>query len=382
MSLSTALELLLLAGHALASPPGYAPGYHGDGPWGGHPQPGQPSSFNSWDLKKFTTLVTFGDSYTDDSRLGYFSDHDGQAPPVGWVNPTNYHASDGGRIWPQYVKQYSGVNLYNYAVSGAVCSNNITPRTFSYINAPFPAVEQYEIPAYIADSQYIIPSSGQRFLITPSDETVYSMWIGTNDLGNYAFISDSQVKGTNIVNYTDCVYAQLQRIYENGGRYFVLQNVAPLNLAPLYATPENGGLGPGPGNQYWPDKPSNSTEISYRMEEEVVTVNRIYDFQTPFEVLVKKSMPEAKIVVMDMHGLISDIYYNPAAYLNGTAPLNVTGYVNSHCNATGQDCMPDPNPDSFLWYDALHPSEQADRIIAREFVDVVNGGGRWGMYWG
>lgn len=136
------------------------------------------------------------------------------------------------------------------------------------------------------------------------------MWIGTNDLGNYAFITDSQVKGTNIVNYTDCVYSQLQSIYENGGRYFVLQNVAPLNLAPLYATPENGGLGPGPGNQYWPDKPSNITEISYRMEEQVVTVNRIYDFQTPFEVLIKKYMPEAKVVVMDMHGLVSEA--NPA----------------------------------------------------------------------
>ncbi|KAF7198339.1 Acetylesterase [Pseudocercospora fuligena] len=381
MSLSTAFELLLLAVPTLASPPGYAPGYHGGGPWG-HGPPGQPSSSTSWDLKKFTTLVAFGDSYTDDSRLNYFSEHDGQAPPVGWVNPANYHAADGGRPWPQYVKQYSGVNLYNYAVSGAVCSNNITPRTFSTINAPFPAVEQYEIPAYIADSQYIEPSTNQQFLIAPQDETVYSMWIGTNDLGNYAFITDSQIKGTTIVNYTDCVYSQLQRIYDKGGRYFVLQNVAPLNLAPLYATPENGGLGPGPGNQYWPDKPSNITEISYRMEEQVVTVNRIYDFQTPFEVLIKKSMPEAKVVVMDMHGLISDIYHNPSSYLNGTAPLNVTGYVNSHCNATGQACMPDPNPDSFLWYDALHPSEQTDRIIAREFVGVVQGGSRWGMYWG
>ncbi|KXT07508.1 hypothetical protein AC579_2173 [Pseudocercospora musae] len=373
MSLSTAFELLLLAVPVLASPPAYTPGHHG-APWA-YPPPGQSSSSNSWDLKKFTTLVAFGDSYTDDSRLNYFSEHDGQAPPVAWVNPANYHAADGGRPWPQYVKQYTGINLYNYAVSGAVCSNNITPRSFSLINAPFPAVEQYEIPAYIADSQ------SQNFLVAPQDETVYSMWIGTNDLGNSAFITDSQVEGTNIVNYTDCVYAQLRRIYEHGGRYFVLQNVAPLNLAPLYATPENGGVGAGPGNQYWHDKPSNLTQISYRMQEQVVTVNRIYDVQTPFEVLVKKSMPEARVVVMDMHALISDIYHDPSSYLNGTAPLNVTGYVNSHCNATGQACTPDPNPDSFLWYDALHPSEQTERIIAREFVDVVAGGSKWATYW-
>ena len=46
-----------------------------------------------WDLANFESLVAFGDSYTDDSRLGYFGSHNGSAPPVGWVNPavrTNY----------------------------------------------------------------------------------------------------------------------------------------------------------------------------------------------------------------------------------------------------------------------------------------------------
>lgn len=38
-------------------------------------------------LSNFKTLVTFGDSYTDDSRLGYFINNDGEAPPVGWVQP-------------------------------------------------------------------------------------------------------------------------------------------------------------------------------------------------------------------------------------------------------------------------------------------------------
>jgi len=40
-----------------------------------------------WDLKNFKSLVTFGDSYTDESRIGYFSSHKGSAPPVGWIGP-------------------------------------------------------------------------------------------------------------------------------------------------------------------------------------------------------------------------------------------------------------------------------------------------------
>lgn len=45
------------------------------------------SSASSWDLKNFTSLVAFGDSYTDDSRLNYISAHNGSLPPVGYDNP-------------------------------------------------------------------------------------------------------------------------------------------------------------------------------------------------------------------------------------------------------------------------------------------------------
>lgn len=75
-----------------------------------------------------------------------------------------------------------------------------------------------------------------------------------------------------------------------------------------------------------------------------------------------------------------DIYNNPSEYLNGSAPLNVTGYVN-HCNLTGQDCVASDSPDSFMWYDPLHPSEQTDRIVAKTFVDVVKGASKWATYW-
>lgn len=63
-------------------------------PRGGHNKPGSPGGYGGhgpksgdWSLKKFTSLVAFGDSYTDDSRLGYFASNNGSAPPVGWVNP-------------------------------------------------------------------------------------------------------------------------------------------------------------------------------------------------------------------------------------------------------------------------------------------------------
>ncbi|GMG04257.1 unnamed protein product [Aspergillus oryzae var. brunneus] len=40
-----------------------------------------------WGLREFNNLVTFGDSYTDDTRASYFYAHNGSAPPVGWKQP-------------------------------------------------------------------------------------------------------------------------------------------------------------------------------------------------------------------------------------------------------------------------------------------------------
>jgi hypothetical protein len=58
-----------------------------------------------------------------------------------------YNTASGGLTWPRYTSIYTGVKLYNYAVSGAVCSNQITPRTYASINASFPDIAGYELPA-------------------------------------------------------------------------------------------------------------------------------------------------------------------------------------------------------------------------------------------
>ncbi|KAK5133805.1 hypothetical protein LTR08_007235 [Meristemomyces frigidus] len=417
-SLALASISALLAGTTFAHPPSYPPTRPSRHPYPTSTSTATPATQN-WNLANFTSLVVFGDSYTDDSRLGYFISHAGAAPPVAYANPESLAASDGGRIWPEYVKQYTGANLYNYAVSGAVCDNNITPRWFSAIDAPFPAIAQYELPAYLADSAYHYPN-GTKFMTDPVDATVYAIWIGTNDLGYSAFIQDEQVAGTNLTTYIDCVYAQLARLYAAGGRNFVLMNVAPLNLAPIYeAEPFSAG-----DNQYWTNRTDNFTETSGRMMEQVVAVNAVFEYRTPFEVLIGGGWAGASFAVYDVNGLVgfplslspltsllpslwssrsrnprfdflvsfaddyaplcpaqmTDIIHNPSEYLNGTAPLNVTGFVH-HCNTTGGDCVANASPDSFMWYDELHPSEQTQRIVARNFVDVVRGASKWASYW-
>lgn len=177
---------------------------------------------------------------------------------------------------------------------------------------------------------------------------------GTNDVGVYAFLTDSQIPGKVLTDYTDCVFSALDAIYASGGRYFVLLNVAPLNLAPLYANYTIHGAGP---NHYWPDMPANKTQIADVMHEYVTTINNVYKYQTPFELLVAKRYPGAEFALFDVWQLMSDVYDNPAIYLNGSAPANMTGF-DHHCNLNGTVCVDEyggKSPDSFLWYDELHP---------------------------
>ncbi|KAF7585414.1 hypothetical protein BBP40_010966, partial [Aspergillus hancockii] len=204
-----------------------------------------------------------------------------------------------GYIWGHYVAQAAHINRYNYAVSAAVCSNKITPRTMPPYSIPYPSVLEYEIPAFLADDKYTTPS-GKKFLDIPASQTVYAIWIGTNDVGNYAFLTDSQVPGKTLPDYIECVYEALDQVYANGGRYFVIMNLAPLQLTPQYALLENGGA---ESVSWWPDKPGNQTAISYRMWETVVTVNEVVEFKTPFEVVVQKRYPGAGVAVMDVYGL-------------------------------------------------------------------------------
>ena len=40
------------------------------------------------------------------------------------------------------------------------------------------------------------------------------------------------------------------------------------------------------------------------------------------------------------------------------------------------------NGTALLTYlDELHPSEQTERVVAREFLEVLNGGSKWASYW-
>jgi len=338
----------------------------------------------------FTNLVVFGDSYSDESRLSYWQSHDSPPPPGLLLPPSNDTAS-GGFTWDRLVADSTGAELFDYAVSGAAISNELTPRFLSSINGDFPSVLDYEIPAFLADIAFVNESTGTNTLYTDrkSDNTVYALWIGTNDIGVNCFFTDSEVGATSykgqpgvntLRNYTEAQFEVFDELYKVGARKFVLINLAPLQLSPLYGIPPplGGGIG---DNLYWTDKSTqNITEISFKMLEYTRLVNTIFTYQTPFEVSIAKRYPGASISLFDVNTLINDIYNTPTEFFPGEQGrnFNVSGFYHL-CDFNGANCVNQAAPyDTFLWYDPLHPTQATMSIVAKEFIGVVDGTSKYG----
>lgn len=65
-------------------------------------------------LEETENLIVFGDSYSDQGRLSWFTDHK-EAPPTGtFIHPSNRTAS-GGYSWPYFASRALNATAYNYA---------------------------------------------------------------------------------------------------------------------------------------------------------------------------------------------------------------------------------------------------------------------------
>ncbi|KAK0198889.1 SGNH hydrolase-type esterase domain-containing protein [Armillaria mellea] len=267
---------------------------------------------------RFKNLVTFGDSYTDIINVG-----------------------DGGTAWPVYAAGYADLTLLPFARSGATCSNLITPR-------PFPSIFESQLP------------------LVDAGETLYTQWIGTNDVGVYSLVTGSN--GASIVDVVGCMVDWVRVLYKDGARNFLVQNMVPLNEVILYAADSYP-------NRYFSDA-RNTTEWSVFMRELVLA----WECAVPGHAAGARCQ-RCRVLIsasLTRTGCSRTCTTTRRRTCNGTAPLNVTGAAvscvftegggSSVCTtAQGTD------RDSFLWYDELHPSEQADRVVAREIAQVARG---------
>ncbi|VDC02533.1 unnamed protein product [Peniophora sp. CBMAI 1063] len=283
------------------------------------------------------TLVTFGDSYTDAVVTG-----------------------DNATAWPVYAAGYAHATLRPFARSGGTCTNTLTPRTF-------PSVMESQVPLYLEEVR-------NRSLRVDYEKALYTLWIGTNDLGpNTLLTGDEVMPNATIASVTACTIDWAKELYATGVRNFLFQNIIPLERLPIYSVDSYP-------NRYWTAE-RNTTEWHLFIHELAVAGNTISRLM--WESLPAK-LPHAHIGYFDSHALFTDILDDPRKFLNGTlASPNITGAINAcvfqlnESTSGPADCTvaQGSDRDSFMWYDELHPSEQVDRVVAREIAAVLEGRG-------
>ena len=142
---------------------------------------------------RIKNLVTFGDSYTDVVSTG-----------------------DNGTAWPVYAAEYGSFQLFPFAKSGATCSNKLT-------NRPAPSLIESQLPTYFSSVE-------NGSLTLDPDETIYTLWIGTNDLGRAALLTGNQEQGVSLVDVIECAVSWVSSLYKSGARNFLFQNVGNTQL--------------------------------------------------------------------------------------------------------------------------------------------------------
>lgn len=150
----------------------------------------QPSSHNPFSSEQISRLVVFGDSYSVQN------------------------VGDGRLQWPDWVagRQYANVELFDFAQSGATCSQALTPRIF-------PAIMEDELPLYTT-----MQKNGSLPKLQ-AQNTLFAAWIGTNDVGAGCLLTGDQTQGVTLVDTTQCVAQWMQKVYALGGRNFLFLNV-------------------------------------------------------------------------------------------------------------------------------------------------------------
>jgi len=189
---------------------------------------------------------------------------------------------------------------------------------------------------------------------TPA-ETVAAIFIGTNDLGFFLQVfrnnktSDILPPGVDITNEADCVIKQVQTLYNNGLRRFLVFETIPLQATGQYSADIDNG-NPQPG-----------AFLSAFMTQLVSANNALQAQQLA---ALQSRLPGSTIQIFPTFNFYAERIANPKAFLgpNGTA----TGWCNTNLGACS-------DPQDFLFWDDLHPGLVANNQLGAAVVDFLKG---------
>lgn len=286
--------------------------------------------------QNLSAVVAFGDSLSD---LGNTYNDLGDVLSSFIIGYNSYYYDQGrwsdGPVWVEDLAQLfgfealqrnDGTNLYgtDFAWGGATSGDGHTfvPLDFHLSNLGT------QISTYLA----LLSTKDAR--MPKISETLFTVWSGGNDViyrvQEYPFYTPVPAQ-----TIADNIGLAITRLYEVGGRYFLVPNLPPLG-----------------------DKPNYLTNPKYRKEANDY-VNKYNPLLKSKLTNLQKTLTGATIIWFDVYGLFTAVLADPTAYklVNVTEPAFTP-------NDSKHGGVVVPNPDQYLFWDTTHPTRVGHRIVA------------------
>ena len=241
-----------------------------------------PSNANT---QNFKNIVAFGDSFTDN----------------GYINGHGFNRDTNGYVWVEYLaKMMECQEVDNRAWGGARTDNgHFLGFDWSGFNWQ---IDNYK-------------------MLTNTDETLFTVWIGVNDYWDNKDDPSKSVKN---------IETGLNKLIEKGGKYFVVFNNFDLTIS----------LGYGPNTEYHNLIPAVK-KLTKKFNSELSSM--LFDKDTG----LVRSNPEIKIRFIDIYTFMNDL-------------VNENQFNKTPWKGTYKF----PEPKEYLWYDEWHPMTSCHNKIA------------------
>ncbi|MDH5546919.1 MAG: SGNH/GDSL hydrolase family protein [Gammaproteobacteria bacterium] len=173
---------------------------------------------------------------------------------------------------------------------------------------------------------------------------LYIVWIGGNDV---RLIVDQQKEPESIVDTVSDLKNAIVQLHTTGARFILVPTIPDLGLAPYYREID----------QTQSTLPDVATEISVELNLQVETM------------LKELALEGIDTIRVDTFDIMREINADPGVYGFTTTDLPCfSGSLLSTDSSTSEICE---FPDEYLFWDTLHPTSKAHRIIADKMIEAI-----------
>ncbi|KAL7621997.1 hypothetical protein AAE478_007498 [Parahypoxylon ruwenzoriense] len=241
----------------------------------------------------------------------------------------------------------SQLQAYNLAYGGATVDSDLVRPYMPTILSVKQQVQEEFVPGYTGDS----PSAPSAPEWTSAD-SVFSFWIGINDVGN-SYGSGADSSGLLYTQIFDVYSGLVDQLYQAGARNFVFINVPPVDRSPLT-------VGQG----------QNSVD----MEKAAIADwnGRVADTAAA---LKNNHTDEVNVWIYDSNKSFGEVIDNPNTYEQTAELKNTTDFCSAYQNGTPEEntlissCGVAVN--EYFWLNNLHPTYPIHEVVAKQVADAL-----------